>query len=60
MAYLKNLGLPLRLLVENEIFRLTVWRNPLNDTKRGVDHVSALEKTMLDVGRLWLGRYDVR
>lgn len=49
VASLKNLSLPLRLLVENEVFRLTVWTNPANDAKRGMDHVSALEKTMLDV-----------
>ncbi|TBU65484.1 atypical/PIKK/PI4K protein kinase [Dichomitus squalens] len=48
IAALKNLGLPLRLLVENEVFRLTVWGNPVNDTKRGQDHICLVEKTMLD------------
>ncbi|OCH92135.1 atypical/PIKK/PI4K protein kinase [Obba rivulosa] len=48
MVSLKNLNLPLRLLVENEITRLTVWANPLNDAKRGGDHASNLEKSMLD------------
>ena len=48
-AALKNLILPLRLLVENEVFRLTVWSNPANDPKRGADHICQLEKTMLDV-----------
>ncbi|KAJ8463246.1 hypothetical protein ONZ51_g10373 [Trametes cubensis] len=47
-AALKNLILPLRLLVENEVFRLTVWSNPANDPKRGADHICQLEKTMLD------------
>lgn len=28
---------PLRLLTENEIFRLNVWTNPTNDPKRGTD-----------------------
>ncbi|KAJ7940268.1 hypothetical protein B0H13DRAFT_2299305 [Mycena leptocephala] len=35
---LRNLNHPLKLLVENEIFRLTVWANPTNDPKRGTDH----------------------
>ncbi|KAL1947994.1 hypothetical protein VTO73DRAFT_13718 [Trametes versicolor] len=48
IAALKNIILPLRLLVENEVFRLTVWTNPANDPKRGMDHVCQLEKTMLD------------
>ncbi|CDO73608.1 hypothetical protein BN946_scf185014.g78 [Trametes cinnabarina] len=48
MAALKNLVLPLRLLVENEVFRLTVWSNPVNDPKRGTDHLCQLEKTMLE------------
>ncbi|KAH9945818.1 atypical/PIKK/PI4K protein kinase [Epithele typhae] len=48
VALLKNLGLPVRLLVENEVYRLGVWGNPANDVKRGTDHLSALEKTMLD------------
>ncbi|KAJ7085721.1 hypothetical protein B0H15DRAFT_846088 [Mycena belliarum] len=36
---LRSLNNPLKLLVENEIFRLTVWANPTNDPKRGTDHV---------------------
>lgn len=52
-SFLKNHALPLRLLVENEIFRLSVWTNPSNDFKRGTDHMSTLEKTMLDVGGLY-------
>ncbi|KAJ7172099.1 hypothetical protein C8R46DRAFT_1258016 [Mycena filopes] len=37
-AKLRSLNHPLKLLVENEIFRLSVWANPANDPKRGVDH----------------------
>ncbi|GBE82149.1 Phosphatidylinositol 4-kinase stt4 [Sparassis crispa] len=48
MASLKNLNLPLRLLIENEISRLTVWANPINDPNRGSDYLTAIEKTMLD------------
>lgn len=54
-SFLKNHALPLRLLVENEIFRLSVWTNPSNDLKRGTDHMSTLEKTMLDVSSLPFG-----
>jgi hypothetical protein len=46
---LKNLNFPLRLLVENEIVRLTVWSNPTNDAKRGADHVGTTERGMLEV-----------
>ncbi|KAJ7217187.1 hypothetical protein GGX14DRAFT_440647 [Mycena pura] len=35
---LRSINHPLKLLVENEIFRLTVWANPVNDPKRGADH----------------------
>ena len=42
----------LRLLVENEIFRLNVWNNPGNDLKRGVDSIGTIEKSMTDVG-IW-------
>ncbi|KAH8117021.1 hypothetical protein DFH11DRAFT_1687803 [Phellopilus nigrolimitatus] len=45
---LKGANRLLRLLVENEIFRLTVWDNPSNDVKRGVDHVGLMEKGMVD------------
>lgn len=48
LASLKNINLPLRLLVENEIFRLTVWSNPANEAKRGADHIVSIEKTMVD------------
>ncbi|KAG9318618.1 hypothetical protein JVU11DRAFT_711 [Chiua virens] len=43
---LKNVNHPLRLLVENEMYRLTVWANPTNDTTRGHDHPGILERTM--------------
>ncbi|KZT27321.1 atypical/PIKK/PI4K protein kinase [Neolentinus lepideus HHB14362 ss-1] len=46
---LKNLNEALRLLVENELFRLTVWANPCNEAKRGVDHVGSLERSLSDV-----------
>ncbi|PCH37888.1 atypical/PIKK/PI4K protein kinase [Wolfiporia cocos MD-104 SS10] len=48
VASLKDLNIPLRLLVENEIFRLTVWSNPANEPKRGADHIMPIEKTMMD------------
>lgn len=46
---MRSLNLPLRLLTENEIFRLSVWGNPTNDSKRGADIVGSTEKTLLDV-----------
>jgi phosphatidylinositol 4-kinase A len=36
---LRDVNQPLRLLVEDEIFRLNVWANPTSDPKRGTDHV---------------------
>ncbi|KAG7092795.1 hypothetical protein E1B28_009114 [Marasmius oreades] len=39
---LKEMNHPLRLLVENELFRLSVWANPIIDPKRGADHVSTI------------------
>ncbi|KAF7338006.1 hypothetical protein MVEN_02024500 [Mycena venus] len=38
LSKLRSLNHPLKLLVENEIFRLSVWANPTNDPKRGTDH----------------------
>lgn len=35
----RDINQPLRLLVENEIFRLNVWANPMNEPKRGTDHI---------------------
>lgn len=49
---------PLRLLVENEIFRLAVWANPSNEAKRGSDHVGSSERTMLEVSTCALGDAD--
>ncbi|KAI6045569.1 hypothetical protein EDC04DRAFT_2888588 [Pisolithus marmoratus] len=48
VAYLKNINHPLKLLVENEITRLTVWANPSNDSRRGTDHHSITERSMLE------------
>ncbi|KAG1741975.1 hypothetical protein EDB19DRAFT_1895006 [Suillus lakei] len=45
---LKNINQPLRLLIENEIFRLTVWANPSNEAKRGIDTHGLLERNMLE------------
>lgn len=33
----RGMNHPLRLLTENEIFRLNVWANPTNDPKLGTD-----------------------
>ncbi|KAJ3753010.1 hypothetical protein EV360DRAFT_88184 [Lentinula raphanica] len=38
-SHLRDVNHPLRLLLENEIFRLNVWANPMNDPKRGTDHI---------------------
>lgn len=35
--------------MENEIYRLTVWANTSNETKRGADHHSTTERSMLEV-----------
>jgi phosphatidylinositol 4-kinase len=40
---------PLRLLTENEIFRLTVWANPTNDPKRGTDVIGTAGAAVVDV-----------
>ncbi|THG97697.1 hypothetical protein EW026_g4356 [Hermanssonia centrifuga] len=47
-SLLKTYNTPLRLLVDNEIFRLTVWANPSSDLKRGIDHVGTIEKLMTE------------
>ncbi|CAG7846286.1 Phosphatidylinositol 4-kinase stt4 Short=PI4-kinase; Short=PtdIns-4-kinase [Serendipita indica DSM 11827] len=44
LTRLKTHNLLLRLLVENEIYRLTVWGNPSNEPKRGMDHLSSVER----------------
>ncbi len=43
------MNIPLRLLVDDEIFRLTVWANPTSDPKRGQDYYPAVEKSLNDV-----------
>ncbi|TFY82561.1 hypothetical protein EWM64_g1445, partial [Hericium alpestre] len=48
VARLKNVSTPMRLLIENEMYRLSVWGNPVNDPKRGQDYVMALERTMVE------------
>jgi hypothetical protein len=50
---LKSINHPLRLLIENEIFRLGVWTNPSNEARRGVDHLGTTERSMLDVSQLY-------
>ncbi|KAJ3513745.1 hypothetical protein NLJ89_g2774 [Agrocybe chaxingu] len=50
---MRSLNLPLRLLTENEISRLSVWSNPTNDVKRGADIVGNMERTLLDTA--WPG-----
>ncbi|EDR14914.1 uncharacterized protein LACBIDRAFT_187897 [Laccaria bicolor S238N-H82] len=45
---MRSLNLPLRLLTENEIFRLSVWMNPSNDPKKGSDLVGNTERTLLE------------
>lgn len=49
---MRSLNLPLRLLTENEIFRLSVWMNPANDPKKGSDLVGNTERTLLETS--WL------
>ncbi|PPQ98140.1 hypothetical protein CVT26_003184 [Gymnopilus dilepis] len=45
---MRTLNLPLRLLTENEIFRLSVWVNPTNDGRKGGDLIGNTERTLLD------------
>ncbi|KAF8798204.1 hypothetical protein BYT27DRAFT_7178838 [Phlegmacium glaucopus] len=45
---MRSLNLPLRLLTENEIFRLSVWNNPTNETSKGSDLISNTERTLLE------------
>lgn len=46
---MRTLNLPLRLLVENEIFRLSVWGNPTSDSRKAADLVGNTERTLLEV-----------
>ncbi|KAG5645573.1 hypothetical protein DXG03_005711 [Asterophora parasitica] len=50
---LRSINLPLRLLTENEMFRLAVWANPTNDPKRGSDQIGTVGATMLEAS--WAG-----
>lgn len=52
LGNLKNMNVLLRLLVENEIYRLTVWGNPSNEAKRGVDHINGVERGMVEA--IWI------
>ncbi|KAF9526949.1 hypothetical protein CPB83DRAFT_856867 [Crepidotus variabilis] len=45
---MRNLNLPLRLLTENEIYRLSVWSNATNDTKKSPDLVGSTERSLVD------------
>ncbi|KAI0275884.1 atypical/PIKK/PI4K protein kinase [Russula aff. rugulosa BPL654] len=49
VSRLKSHSVPLKLLVENELYRLSVWANPMNDSKRGVDYSTNLERNMTDI-----------
>ena len=46
---MRSLNLPLRLLTENEIFRMSVWGNPINDARKGGDLIGGTERTLLEV-----------
>ena len=56
VSRLKSHNAPLKLLVENELYRLSVWANPMNDSKRGVDYLTSLERSITDVCFFWLFR----
>ena len=56
---MRSLNLPLRLLAENEIFRLSVWTNPSNDPKKGSDLVGNTERTLLEVIPQFLSGSDI-
>jgi len=46
---MSNLNLPLRLLIENEVFHLSVWGNPTNDARKTPDLIGSTERTLVDV-----------
>jgi hypothetical protein len=50
---LRDLNAPMRLLVESELSRLSVWVNPTNDAKRSTDFFGATERGLVDT--TWLG-----
>ncbi|EFI28353.1 atypical/PIKK/PI4K protein kinase [Coprinopsis cinerea okayama7 len=43
-----TLSLPLKLLCEDELARLSVWNNPLSDPKKGMDFIGTTERTILE------------
>ncbi|KAF8743615.1 hypothetical protein AX14_001677 [Amanita brunnescens Koide BX004] len=45
---IRDMNNPLRLLTENEIYRLLVWGNPTGDPKRWVDHLVTYEKSQAE------------
>jgi phosphatidylinositol 4-kinase A len=49
VSRLKSHSVPLKLLVENELYRLSVWANPANDSKRVGDYATNQERFMTDV-----------
>ncbi|KAF8579311.1 atypical/PIKK/PI4K protein kinase [Ramaria rubella] len=49
VSHFKDINQLLRLLVEDEISRLCVWRNPMNDARRGGDHPNFTERTLTDM-----------
>ncbi len=49
VSRLKSHSVPLKLLVENELYRLSVWANPMYDSKRGLDYATTLERSKTDV-----------
>ncbi|EIN07209.1 hypothetical protein PUNSTDRAFT_71064 [Punctularia strigosozonata HHB-11173 SS5] len=48
LTRLKSSNQLLRLLVEDDLYRLTVWSNPTHDLKRGGDHLGTTDRTMTD------------
>ena len=46
------LSVPLQLLLENEMYRLSIWDNPVNEARRGTDYVPHTERSMVDVRAL--------
>lgn len=56
---LRSINLPLRLLTENEVFRLMVWANPTNDPKRGSDQVGTTAATLFEVRLIQFGHVSL-
>ena len=46
---IRDMNNPLRLLTENEVYRLLVWGNPTGDPKKWVDHSVTYEKSQTEV-----------